>query len=110
MVSCVESVASCASVNPQTPGVNKWKDPELCSSAEEIGRFTGEIGDGTGAWVFTESKGFVDPMVSNNISSDGMEKGNDLLAHPKDALSLLGFLEVNHGRTTKITHQDRYLL
>eukprot|EP00438_Fugacium_kawagutii_P025851 Skav231406 [mRNA] locus=scaffold4039:40312:44001:- [translate_table: standard] len=34
LVSCVESVASCASVNPQTPGVNKWKDPNLCTSCE----------------------------------------------------------------------------
>jgi hypothetical protein len=75
--------------------VNKWKDPELCSSAEDRDR--AELGR-------------LDPMVSNNISSDGMEKGNYLLAHPKDALSALGFLEVNHGRTAKIPHQDRYLL
>eukprot|EP00435_Cladocopium_sp_Y103_P059516 s1118_g21.t1 len=34
LVSCVESVASCASVNPQTPGVNKWKDPDLCTSCD----------------------------------------------------------------------------
>ena len=40
LVSCVESVSSCASVNPQTPGVNKWKDPELCISAEDG---TGEL-------------------------------------------------------------------
>ena len=29
-MSCVESVAFCAEVNPQTPGVNKWKDPNKC--------------------------------------------------------------------------------
>jgi len=34
LVSCVESVAFCAEVNPQTPGVNKWKDPNKCTSCD----------------------------------------------------------------------------
>lgn len=32
LVSCVESVASCAKLNPRKPGVNTFEDPHLCTS------------------------------------------------------------------------------
>ncbi|CAK9039565.1 unnamed protein product [Durusdinium trenchii] len=33
LVSCVESVASCAKLNPRKPGVNTFEDPHLCALA-----------------------------------------------------------------------------
>ncbi|CAJ1375202.1 unnamed protein product, partial [Effrenium voratum] len=34
LVSCVASEAACAASNPNTPGVNHWEDPHLCTSCE----------------------------------------------------------------------------